>query len=129
MAVREILFRGKSLFQNEWVYGSRLLGVDYFGNNVTYIYPDNTKIDSRSSIGNYEGQQVYSNTVCQWTGLVDKNGVKIFEGDVMHNAGNVVEYCFGSFCINGDSPLSFWTGTEVIGDIYNNPELVKPVSE
>lgn len=133
MAVSNILFRGRSLETGEWVYG-------YFVNCASmYDDPEKDRVAEIIEVGAdriYTGEydynrahEVYPETVGQWTGLVDKNGVKIFGGDVMHNAGNVVEYCFGSFCINGDSLLSFWTGTEVIGNIWDNPELVKSVSE
>lgn len=128
MAVRDILFRGKTN-SVEWVYGYFVELVDYIDENKkrSMIIPVGSTIYPRCEIAS--PIEVIADTVGQWTGLVDKNGVKIFGGDIMRNAGNVVEYYNGSFCINGDSPLSFWTGTEVIGNIWDNPELVKPVSE
>lgn len=108
--MREILFRGKRTDNGEWVYGTPIL------------YPDGNVVMCRSFQRNHN---VSSKTVGQYTGLTDKNGRKIFEGDIMRNNGNVVEFCGGGFCINGDSPLSYWTGTEVIGNIFDNPELMK----
>lgn len=114
--MREILFRGKRVGNGEWVFGSYVI---QYGAHEIYL-PDG--VDSEHGFDRYH---VIPETVGQYTGLTDKNGRKIFEGDIMRNAGNVVEFYGGDFCINGDSPLSYWTGTEVIGNIYDNPELLK----
>ena len=121
--MREILFRGKRADNGEWVDGFYTCVAD-----VHYILSG--IFDSLiNGIINTRGYKVIPETVCQFTGLYDKDGRKIFEGDIMRNTGNVVEFCGGNFCINGDSPLSYWTGTEVIGNIYDNPELLKGGNE
>ena len=115
LTMREILFRGKWKNSGEWVYGN-------------LFNPDKADTPTQICIGTYIARTCYEidpETVGQYTGLTDKNGRKIFEGDIMRNAGNVVEFYGGGFCINGDSPLSYWTGTEVIGNIYDNPELLE----
>lgn len=125
--MREILFRGKTKEDGEWVYGFYVNCASTYDDPETGRVAEIIELDAdRIYQGEYcslAAHPVIPETVGQWTGLADKNGTKIFEGDIMRNAGNVVEFCNGSFCINGDSPLSFWTETEVIGNIHDDSEL------
>ena len=137
---REILFRGKRLGNNEWLYGSH-----FTDSGEDYIIPQNLL-----GINDYEEYQVDQNTVGQFTGQYDKNDKKIYEGDVVrweypdydHCTGwrgtvkNVckVTFEYGSFRINAypynlGSCEDFFEdkktyGLEVIGNIYDNPELL-----
>lgn len=78
--MREILFRAKRKATNDWVYGYFEKAYDDF---QIYVSP---KI-----ITKYGSEYVREDTLGQYTGLTDKNGVKIFEGDI-------VEYETGKKC-------------------------------
>ncbi len=130
-SMREILFRGRR-GNEKWRYGSLL------------VYPDG---DCFICIDNGEETDVLiksaadSDTVGQYTGLTDKNGVKIFEGDIVHihdtllqctkpwhEFDGYVDFMDGSYRIVSGATTNYrWVdyGVEVIGNIYDNPELLK----
>ena len=128
--MREILFRGKTK-DGKWVVGNGIIqGVDHIS-YARWVDISNDKI-------RYE---VIPETVGQFTGLTDKNGKKIFEGDIVrfsHEAydedfiGAVIfDECESGFILkNGDGWVGFsYIGEcyEVIGNIHDNPELLEKV--
>ena len=72
---REILFRGKSVETNEWVYGSYIL--EKYGNTPYICYFE------YGTFVNIKQVEVIPETVGEFTGMTDKNGTKIFEGDIV----------------------------------------------
>lgn len=133
---REILFRGKcvpdSKYAGEWVTGGYVvpdadckkqnegLIIEYFGGNTTITY------------------HVDPDTVGEFTGMRDKHGVKIFEGDIIRFVDGIkrvneewvdnefiytIEYSEGAFCgVLGLSKV--FDAVEVIGNIYDDAELL-----
>ena len=150
--MREILFRGKRTDNGEWAYGC-LLNKIYGARNPAIISDQGVNDDFNLD---FEYTYVEEETIGQYTGLTDKNGKKIFEGDLLdgfsypyvfeedHNYFAEVVwfydcYAFGLHthkyptsdvrgCSDGncdymeDFDSSEW---EVIGNIYDNPELLE----
>ena len=135
--MREILFRGKQLDNGEWVEG--WYEMYPFGK-----WPVKTSIipSEEAKDGHYEHAQVDPSTVGQYTGLKDKNGKRIFEGDIVHclarmdEANCVVIFEEGEFRLVPERNYkTYVTGggyhalrcfvKEVIGNIHDNPEMLK----
>ena len=130
--MREILFRGKRKNTGEWLEGNYVHASEGEG---TYEYEQHfIQIVPRYG-GLGAAYEVIPETVGQWTGLTDKNGKKIFEGDIVYNGSGdpgIVKWFYGSFVIhftNGDvwdvSQYIKEEYTEVIGNIHDNPELLE----
>lgn len=119
---REILFRGKRTDNGEWVEG--------------YYSPVNIPITGNMghfiNVGGYRAVEIDPETVSQFTGLCDKNGRKIFEGDIVcyEDDIGVIKYDMGD--ARFIAKFNGWVGNfadmagdwfEIIGSIYDNPEL------
>ena len=126
--MREILFRGKRTDNGEWVEG--YLCECHHKDTGKYDYAIQEMFEN-----GYIMHEVIPETVGQYTGLNDKNGKKIFEGDICKHRSNysgntvisVVTYTDGHFlalvCENSGFELS--EKLEVIGNIHDNPELLE----
>lgn len=141
--MREIEFRGKIRECDEWVYGSLVYIPFDDGSEYCCIMENNCDdeylpyIDNNS--GTFDGYMIPidKETIGQYTGLCDKNGTKIFEGDLLYfynsnhdEEDGVMEVIFedGAFMISGDILVPFheiydWE-LEVVGNIHDNPELL-----
>lgn len=124
--MREILFRGKRFDKGEWVEG--FLWKKKYNTNKLFIscFPD--KDD------NEEVFVVRPETVGQYTGLTDKNGTKIFEGDIVNcltsdfDGSDKYVYNYKITDITDFEQmgfLDFCHEIEIIGNIHDNPKLLK----
>ena len=96
---------------------------------------DGERMKDVTSIGWIDGEVDYISTpkisapaddfvLMQYTGLKDKNGKEIYEGDVLKGRYNgAVEWSTSSVCYGGWT--DFWKESEIIGNIYENPDLIK----
>lgn len=126
--MREILFRGKRMSDGEWLYGS-LLQVNRKGATECCIHSDRYS------------HLIDHATVGQFTGLTDKNGKKIFEGDILATKRlgkyidkGVVRYghyncscCDGVYgwYVDGGDIRDAEKLCEVLGNIHDNPKLME----
>ena len=124
--MRDIIFRGKRIDNGEWVEG-------YFVNLWLIHYQKHQPIITDNNAVSYD---VDPSTVGQYTGLTDKNGKKIFEGDIMAFTAygfdyvGTVEFADGSFSVMCEHASPFLDqavskhGAYIIGNMHDNPELL-----
>ena len=145
--MREIIFRAKRVDNGEWVEGYYLENA--IGKHIGgVIFERKVQIDGLEFT--FVWHKVNPETVGQFTGLIDKNGMKIFEGDIVRGIAYSSEWIgvivwideIASFGLRHGHDIAWENCTilkraakgmhdeftaEVIGNIHDNPELVEVV--
>jgi uncharacterized phage protein (TIGR01671 family) len=160
--MREIKFRGKRIDNGEWIYGNLVISKDALNGYEALIIPQenadgfttdySTNGEDKESYGFDNWYAVIPETVGQYTGLKNKNGKEIYEGDIAREEdGGLFTVKYGEhntsewndthelgFYVESNSEeeisrairtdIIFWVKyrkLEVIGNIHNNPELLE----
>ena len=143
--MRDIIFRGKRIDNGEWVYGCLLNNI--YGASKPLIISDSSYTDDNRVV-NDDWEFVKPETVGQYSGLTDRSGERIFEGDIVKapyidpifqttwdmdkepteialvefNKGQYyISYIDGEYKFTVDSSKEH---IKVIGNIHDNPELL-----
>lgn len=130
----DILFRAKAINRDKGYHKTKYKNGDWVYGLVTRLYDERFENlpAEMTNINGVSGIEVDYKTIGQYTGLTDKNGVKIFEGDIIRYEDDI-----GYVIYNGDdarflvdSPnryisMDYSNEFEVIGNIHDNPKLLK----
>ena len=141
---REILFMAKRIDNGEWVEGYLFKNFHQESPHDRFSIQYKTRNDEKKWKPKYMAVEIDESTICQYTGLTDKNGNKIWENDVVKVESDVIGSPFGCGMIGKIeySECAFWVvpnniletthlfaddcaEIEVIGNIFDNPELLK----
>ena len=126
------LFRGKRINNGEWLEGYCVKGLDMYDKEIHIIFELATIFYSSGETDGFV--EVDSSTICQCTGLKNKNGNLIWENDIVKDdviCGIVkwddenAKYFIDTKEYGYQDYYGWWKGVEVIGNKFDNPELLE----
>lgn len=131
--MREILFRGKAINRDKGYHRTSYKNGEWVYGMIARLYDERFKNlpAEMINIDGISGIEIDYKTIGQYTGLTDKNGVRIFEGDIVdilteNEETGVIVYDEGAFIVDAETfTLDFraninGTDLEVIGNIHDN---------
>lgn len=139
--MREILFRGKAIHRDEGCHRTEYQNGEWVYGLVTKLYDEQFKNlpAEMTNTNGISGIEIDYKTIGQYTNMLDKNGKKIFEGDIIDFFGRSDGDGYGVVKYDAEGTefefeydnfyeglgRSYWPeNVEVVGNIYDNPEIL-----
>ena len=130
------LYRAKRTDNGEWVEGNLVWSDDAVDDYKAIIIPTTdsnmfTRGGARGDLGFENWCRVDPSTICQCTGLKDKNGKLVWENDIVSDeCGNMAEIIWNDaelqYLVDYEfEPMTLGEWCSVVGDIFDNPELLE----